>query len=128
MRIVRFLAAGFATFLIDNGTFYVIYRSTSSEFLAIVAATALAVSFNYVASRHFVFTSGAQRSVEETLPKYVGLHATGLLIRYGIIKAAMAVFHLPSRHWGVYAAKLAADGVVYSLKYVIQRDYVFRDR
>ena len=127
MRLARFLAAGFGTFLLDNGVFFLVYRATGGEFLSIAAATSVSVTFNYIASRYFVFPSGAQTSVSQTLPKYLALHGTGLLARYGIIKAAMAIRHLPSKHPGVFVAKLAADGIVYSLKFVVQRDYIFRD-
>jgi hypothetical protein len=56
----------------------------------------------------------------------LGVHAAGLLARWGILEGIIAALQLGPKHWGIYVAKLAADGVVYSLKYIVQRDFVFR--
>lgn len=123
MKVVKFLSAGLLTALIDNGIFFLLHRATGIRFLSLAAATLVSVTFNYLVSRAFVFEAKVDHS--SALPKYLGLHGTGLLIRWGILEGIIAAFHLSPKHWGIYLAKLAADGSVYSLKYVIQRDFVF---
>jgi putative flippase GtrA len=121
VRLARFLAAGFATALLDNGVFYVLHRLTGLVFLPLVCSTAVSVAFNYLVVRAFIFDAAGSVPHQSALPKYLGVHGAGLAVRYGIIRALTAISPIP-----VVAAKLIADGVVYSAKYVIQRDFVFR--
>jgi putative flippase GtrA len=124
VRVVRFLAAGLLTALLDNGLFIVMHRATGVRFLSLAIATLVSVTFNYLVVRTFIFETKVDHS--SALPKYLGVHGVGLLARYAILEGIIAVFHLGRKDWRIYLAKLAADGVVYSLKYVIQRDFVFR--
>ncbi|HEY3741835.1 MAG TPA: GtrA family protein [Bryobacteraceae bacterium] len=124
MRVIRFLGAGFLTALLDNGIFFVLHRATGVRFLSLAVSTLVSVAFNYLVVRRLVFEANVDH--KSALPKYLGVHAAGLLARYGILEGIIAAFHIGPKHWGIYAAKLAADGVVYSLKYIIQRDFVFR--
>jgi len=126
MKLLKFLGAGFATALLDNGIFFLMHRATSVRFLSLAVAAIVSVTFNYLVVRAAVFDTKADHA--QALPKYLGVHAAGLMARWGILEGIIAVFHLGPKHWGIYAAKLAADGVVYSLKYVIQRDFVFREK
>jgi putative flippase GtrA len=126
MRVVRFLGAGLLTALLDNGIFFAMHRATGVRFLSLAVATLVSVTFNYLVVRAFIFETRVDH--KNALPKYLGVHAAGLLARYGILEGIIAAFHFGPTHWGIYAAKLAADGVVYSLKYVIQRDFVFATR
>lgn len=119
MRVLRFLAAGLTTAIIDNGIFYVLHRATGLVLASLAASTAVSIVFNYLVVRRVIFEASVDHA--KALPKYLGVHFIGLLIRYGIIRALLSAFHIP-----VIVAKLAADGVVYSLKYVVQRDFVFR--
>jgi putative flippase GtrA len=119
VRVLRFLAAGLVTAVLDLGIFYALQQATGLLFLPLAASTAVSVTFNYLVVRRFIFEATVDHA--SALPKYVGVHFTGMLIRYGIMRAILSRFHIP-----VVVAKLAADGVVYSLKYVIQRDFVFR--
>jgi putative flippase GtrA len=123
VRVLRFLAAGLATALLDNGIFFVLHRATGIRFLSLAVATAVSVTFNYMVVRRIVFETKVEHTA--ALPKYLAVHAVGLMARYAILEGIIAGFALGPKHWGIYAAKLAADGVVYSLKYVVQRDYVF---
>ena len=125
MRILKFLGAGLATALIDNGVFIVLHRTTGVRFLSLALATLVSVAFNYLVVRKLVF-EGPKAGHSSVLPKYLGVHGAGLLMRWGILEGIIAALQLPAQHWGIYVAKLAADGIVYSLKYVIQRDFVFR--
>ncbi len=120
MRVLKFLGAGLVTALIDNGVFIAMHRATGIRFLSLAIATFVSVTFNYLVVRAFVFEESAHAS---TVPKYLGVHGVGLLARWGILEGIIAAFHL--QHGGIYAAKLIADGIVYSLKYVAQRDFVF---
>ena len=123
MRLAKFLVAGILTALLDNGIFFVLHRATGHRFLSLALATSVSVTFNYLVVRFFIFDVNVSHAA--ALPKYLGVHGVGLVARWGMLEALIALLHLPPKHWGIYAAKLAADGVVYSLKYVVQRDLVF---
>lgn len=124
MRVVRFLGAGLLTALLDNGIFFVLHRATGIRFLSLAVSTLVSVTFNYLVVRRIVFEAKVDHA--SALPKYLGVHAAGLLARYGILEGIIAAFHIGPKHWGIYVAKLAADGIVYSIKYIVQRDFVFR--
>ena len=121
MKPILFLVAGAATFVLDNGIFYILDRRTGLLFLSLAASTAVSVIFNYLVVRRFVFDAKARHT--SALPKYLGVHGAGLLIRFAIIKAITSAFHIPN-----IGAKWVADGIVYSVKYFIQRDFVFKDK
>ncbi len=124
MKVAKFLTAGLVTALLDNGIFFALNRATGVRFLSLSIATLFSVTFNYLVSRLFVFETRANHAL--VLPKYLGVHGVGLVMRYGMLEGLIALFHIPSTSLGVNACKLAADGVVYSLKYFVQRDFVFR--
>ena len=124
MKAAKFLVAGLLTAVIDNGVFIAMHRATGAVFLSLVLSTALSVTFNYLVCRAFVFETKVPHS--QALPKYLLVHGLGLLGRWSILRGLMALFHL--EHWGIYVAKLAADASVYSLKYFLQRDFVFKDK
>lgn len=124
MKVLKFLSAGLLTALLDNGIFFVLHRATGARFLSLAVATAVSVIFNYLVVRTFIFETKVDHS--SALPKYLGVHTAGLMARWGLLESIIALFHFGPKHWGIYAAKLAADAVVYSLKYVIQRDFVFK--
>ena len=124
MRLVRFLGAGFLTAVLDNGIFIVLHHATGVRFLSLAMATAVSVAFNYLVSRAFVFETEVDHSA--ALPKFLTVHGCGLLARWGMLEGIIALLHLGPKHWGIYVAKLGADAIVYSLKYVIQRDFVFK--
>ena len=126
MKVLKFLCAGLLTALLDNGVFFIMHRATGARFLSLALSTLVSVTFNYLVVRTFIFETRADHF--PALPKYLGVHGTGLLARWGILEGIIAALHFGPKHWGIYAAKLAADGVVYSLKYVIQRDFVFKAR
>ena len=119
MKVVKFLIAGLGTFVLDNGIFYLLDRNVGILFLSLAVSTAVSVIFNYLVVRRFVFA--AQVDHTRALPKYLGVHGSGLLIRFAIIKAITTAFHIPN-----IVAKWIADGIVYSVKYFVQRDFVFK--
>lgn len=125
MRVVRFLGAGIVTALLDNGVFLVMHQATGIRPLSFAVATAVSVTFNYIVVRRYIFAA-ANVPHSSALPKYLGVHGAGMVVRYALFEGIIALFHIPPKSWGIYVAKLAADGVVYSLKYIIQRDFVFR--
>jgi len=126
VRVLKFLGAGLITALIDNGVFIALHRAMGVRFFSLAIATLVSVTFNYLVVRAFIFETKTDHS--SALPKYLGVHGVGLLARWAILEGIIALLHLAPKHWGIYAAKLAADGVVYSLKYVVQRDFVFASR
>ena len=90
-----------------------------------MAAGIVSATFNYLVVRRFIFEAKGPHSV--TLPKYATVHGIGLLLRYAIFEGLIRFFHIPPKHWAiVFLAKPVADLIVYSLKYVIQRDFVFK--
>lgn len=125
MKGLKFLGAGLLTAVLDNGIFFSLNQATGMRFLSLGIATLVSVTFNYVVSRGFVFETNTNHAI--VLPKYLGVHGIGLLIRYAILEGLIALLHIPAKSLGVNACKLAADGVVYLLKYFVQRDFVFRE-
>ena len=107
--------------MFDNGIFYILDHRTGLLFLSLTASTGVSVIVNYFVVRKFVFQAKASHA--SALPKFLGVHGTGLLIRFAIIKGITSTFHIPN-----IAAKWVADGIVYSAKYFIQRDFVFKDK
>ena len=120
MRAVLFLGAGLATFVVDNGIFWYLNRAPDRIFLALAVATAFSVAFNYLVARRFVFKTQVNHAT--ALPKFLAVHGTGLLLRYAIIRGVLAISPIPA-----IVAKWIADGAVYSAKYFLQRDFVFKD-
>ncbi len=119
--LLRFSALSLATAAIDNIVFLSTYPFTSSIAVSQICGRVVATAFNYLGARRAVFHSGQRHAV--VLPKYVALVVCNALISYALIRllhdrAGIAV--LP--------AKLGAEGLLFIVSFIIQRDFVFTGR
>lgn len=115
-ELLRFAILSLATALVDNLVFYAVFERSASVLWAQASARAVAVLFNYPAARRAVFLS--QEPHRSTLPRYLALVLTSGALAYGLMG-------LLAPQWGVLAAKVAAESLLFWINFVVQRDFVF---
>ena len=122
LELIRFSAAGVASFLLDLGIL-VALKSFTSMPLAWDAGLAFAVAAlgNFALARQWVFTTaaGGQRPSED-LARY------GVVVAAGLAVTTAAVPILTAAGIDYRLAKLAASGLVAALNYLILPIWVFR--
>jgi putative flippase GtrA len=116
--LIRFMLASLATAAIDYAIFLVAYPIGGVLF-GLGTARLVAGAVNFTLANRMVFASKEQ--VSSSLPKYVALVATIGLVSYGLIQGITSILSV-----GVLPAKLLAEGVLYMLNFLIQRDFIFR--
>ncbi|MGA2402796.1 MAG: glycosyltransferase [Syntrophobacteraceae bacterium] len=117
----RFMLASFMTAAVDYVVFLTAFSISSSIFLSLCVARAIAVFVNYTAVKNLVFLSDQKHRV--VFPKYVCLVIVNGLIAYGMINflAASLAIH-------VVAAKMISELTIYLGNFAIQRDFIFSSR
>lgn len=116
--LLRFMGASLATGVIDYTVFIVAFGSGLPLFASQYAARGVALAFNYMAVKRFVFYSGQKHS--QVFPKYLLLVAVAGLVSYEI-----TVFLTTSFGISVVAAKLFSELLLYLANFAIQRDLIF---
>ncbi|HXI43184.1 MAG TPA: GtrA family protein [Bryobacteraceae bacterium] len=114
----RFGMVSFFTAVLDNLVFVLAFRSDGSIARAQIAARLCAMAFNYLGARRVVFHSQQRHAV--VLPKYVFLVLGNGLLSYFLIRGLHG-----GLGWQVVAAKLVAEGFLFVVNFVLQRDFVF---
>ena len=114
----RFGTVSFFTAVLDNLVFVLTFRSNGNIAQAQIAARLCAMAFNYLGARRVVFQSQQRHAV--VLPKYVLLVLGNGLLSYFLIRG----LH-DGLGWRVVPAKLVAEGFLFVVNFVLQRDFVF---
>lgn len=117
----RFSLLSILTALIDNAVFAETLALTSSIGWSQIAGRVVAMVFNYPGARRVVFHS--KQTHRSVLPKYIAVVLGNGLLSYALI-------HLGHYRLGVptIVAKLAVEGLLFLLNFLIQRDLVFTKR
>lgn len=126
--IIVFMASSLTSCLIDLAVFYVALRLLPDGKLAILAATAIARAvssfYNFNMNKKLVFSSGG--SYRRTLLRYYCLCLPQMLVSallvslLGRLAAGSALL--------ATALKFCVDTVLFCLSFVIQREWVFREK
>jgi len=119
--LLRFAGIAVLTALLDNGAFWLLYRSTGSVLEAQAGARVLAAIFNYTAVRNAVFLSNEKHTV--VLPRYLALVAANAALSYAGIRWLTDTMPI-----GVIEAKIAAESIIFLANFAIQRDFIFTRR
>jgi len=116
--LLRFMAASLATGAIDYTVFIIAFGSGLPLFASQYAARGVALTFNYLAVKRFVFYSGQKHA--QVFPKYLLLVAGAGLVSYYITVFLVGAFAI-----SVIAAKLFSELLLYLANFAIQRDLIF---
>ena len=119
--LLRFSLISVFSAALDNSLFYLGFALSGNLFGTQVAARAISILFNYAAVRKAAFHSDAPH--ETVLPQYLTLAAANLILSWCGIRLITAAFPV-----GVFAAKLAAETLLFAANFAIQRDVVFTRR
>ena len=114
----RFGMLSLLTALVDNLVFVLAFGVNGSIAQSQIAARLCAMTFNYMGARGLVFHSQQRHAV--VLPKYALLVLGNGLLSYALIR-----WLHDGLHWQVVPAKLAAEGLLFTANFVLQRDVVF---
>lgn len=123
MIAVRFALVYFITAVLDYTAFWLAIKAGASILIAQVAGRAASVPFNYFAVRSRVFASQARHEVAG--PKFVLLYTVAFFASWGLIEwwKDLMPFHTPE--YRVVAAKMLAEGGIPTLKFFIQKYFIF---
>ncbi len=116
----RFLSSSLLTAFIDYTVFSLFFIASANIGFAMAAGRLVAGTVNYTVNRNVVFHSSD--SVTASLVKYCLL-----VLAFGII-AYLIVGWLVECGWNPYAAKIVAEGGMFVLSFLLQRDIVFKPR
>ena len=114
----RFSIVSLLTALLDNATFYLMFRASVTLALAQFAGRAVGVMFNYSAARKAVFLSNHNHRV--LLPRYLCVVAGSGLISYSLIR-----YLTSSWSFGILPAKLVVESALFVFNFAVLRDFVF---
>jgi glycosyltransferase involved in cell wall biosynthesis len=116
--LLRFVMVSLATALLDNAVFYVAYTDAHNIAASQVAARAVAIAFQYAASRRAVFLSRGRHDI--LFPRFLLLAATHGVVSYIMIRGLVDAGGL-----SVILAKPLAEGLLFIASFLIQRELVF---
>jgi putative flippase GtrA len=117
---VKFMGAGVATAIVDNAVFFAVERATHQVPVALVAGRIASIGVQYLLAKRAVFVS--DESHARALPKYLLIVLATMALSYGLIRGQLALLNIAP-----LVAKLLAEGLMYLVKFFLQKDYVFRD-
>ena len=116
--LLRFTFSSLLAALVDNLVFIMTQLLLLSVAQSQIVARAVSAGVNYAANRRLVFHSHEQ--VIRTLPRYILLVLASGVISYHIL---MAFHNWLGMH--IIVAKITAEGLVFFVNFIIQRDLVF---
>jgi glycosyltransferase involved in cell wall biosynthesis len=116
--LMRFTLSSLITAAIDYTVFLLIYSHQGDLLLSQIAARMVALTFNYLLVKKFVFYS-EQKNIY-TFPKYLLLVAVAGAISYYLIQALSDYANL-----NVVTAKIAVESLIFLANFTIQRDFIF---
>lgn len=116
--LLRFTFISLATAAIDNAVFLMVHGHIGSVAGSQACGRLAALLFSYGMARRAVFLT--REPHRTTLPKYLALVTLSGAASYGMIRLLM---HFLSME--VLPAKLLAEGALFLINFVIQRDWVF---
>lgn len=119
--LLRYGMISLITGMIDNVTFYFVFRGTGSIAGAQAAGRIASMLFNYRAVRRTVFCSDERHHI--VLPRYLSLVAVNALISYAVIRLLSAFTPL-----GVIPSKILAETLMFFANFMVQRAYIFTRR
>jgi len=113
-RFLKYASIGVSTFLFDLGLLYVFIEFFHINYLiAAGAAFVIAVSINFLFSRHFVF-QGSHRSMEAGYVIFLTIAGTGLLFVVGLMHVAVGLLGFP-----ILISRVGVAGVVGMWNYLM---------
>jgi len=116
--LMRFSAVSLLTALLDNLVFYLVYTQVGSVAVSQAAARSVAIAFQYTASRKAVFFARGRHRL--LFPKFLMLAAAHGLTSYFMIRGLLAAGVI------LLIAKPLAEGLLFVVSFVLQRDFVFK--
>jgi putative flippase GtrA len=106
-RFLKYASIGVSTFLLDLGMLYVFTEFLHVHYLiASGVAFVIAVSINFLFSRHFVF-KGSERSMKAGYVIFLMIAGTGLLLVVGLMHVLVGILGFP-----VLVSRVGVAGVV----------------
>jgi putative flippase GtrA len=118
---LRFISVSIVTAIIDYLIFILGYLVFNNVLPSLILGRFFAGTFNFVGSRNFVFHS--KNKVKQELPSYiltVIIITTLSFLGINILTQSLS--------WGVIAAKLAVESVMFSLSFLAMKLIVFKMR
>jgi putative flippase GtrA len=119
--LLRFCALSFATAILDNVVFYLVFRATGTILGAQTAGRIVSVTFNYRFVRSTVFCS--DKSHNSLLPRYMALVVANALVSYAGIRLLSSLTPL-----SVPVSKIVAETILFAANFTIQRAFIFTHR
>ncbi|QDT63419.1 bifunctional glycosyltransferase family 2/GtrA family protein [Calycomorphotria hydatis] len=119
--LLRFVGVSLLTAAVDYATFVLIYSFTQQILLSQIAARTTAIGINWFLAGRVVFHT--QQSAKKTFPRFLALVAVLATASYGSILMLVRGLGLD-----VIVAKMLSELSIYFANFVIQREFVFRDR
>ncbi|HXN48528.1 MAG TPA: glycosyltransferase [Bryobacteraceae bacterium] len=115
--LLRFTGVSILTALLDNLVFYLVYTHLPSVATSQLAARCVAIAFQYTAVRNAVFPArGRDRAM---FPRFLLVALAQGLVSYAMIRGLMAA------GMNIVFAKPLAEGLLFVVSFVLQREFVF---
>ncbi len=116
--LLRFSGVSLMTAILDNLVFYLAYSQIGSIALSQTAARSAAIVFQYTASRNAVFFS--RQPHRSVFPKFLLAVVVQGSISYAMIRGLVGPAHM-----SLIFAKPLAEGILFALSFLVQRDFIF---
>lgn len=118
--ILRFLASSLISFGVDYGLYWLLLGWLDlPPWLCYAFARVVSSGVNYLLNRMTVFKTGGRDAVF----RYYLLAVTQLSVGAGLVE----LLHV-TLHWSAGWIKIPVDVVLFCLSYLVQRDFVFKER
>ncbi|BDC49637.1 hypothetical protein F183_A19530 [Bryobacterales bacterium F-183] len=124
MIAVRFAIVYLITAILDYSAFWLALQAGAPILLAQVAGRVASVPFNYLAVRSKVFASQVRHQVAG--PKFALLYAAAFFASWGLIEWWKDLMPFQKPQLRIIAAKMLAEGGILTIKFFIQRYFIFR--
>ena len=118
---IRFNLSSLLSVIIDYPVFSVLFAMTGNVFASQFVARSCAGIVNYYVNRRFVFKS--DRSHKAAIALYLTIWLLMGILSYGLIQLMHARLGT-----NIYMAKVFAEGLMYIIGFIVQRDFVFTRR
>ena len=90
---------------------FILQGVSSNLFLSILVSRVVSASLNYILNRQYVFSKRKSSNIKGSLPKYVLLAVTIMLLNYEIINFYIII------GVSVFIAKILAEGTLFLFSY-----------
>ena len=119
--LLKFCGSSLLGFAVDCAALAVLLATTGSLVVSVVGARLISATVNYSVNRRYVFESGREMPVRQTLGGYVTLAAI-------LLAANLALMSLLTGALGAFWSKIATELTLVAISYAVQRSWVFAKR